>query len=420
MLFRKLIRLLTILLLIVSTRSVNAQTITDTIFYNPQWQICEAPVATYYRIGTMMIDSNWYYTGPFKDYNMAGTLLMEGNYSADGKKDGPFIFYDTDGYRMATGNYSMNNPSGDWEWTFTNGVTRAKLHFPEDPADFAVTYFKDNTGNVLLENGNGKFVWKLHAFEDVGSNYSIEGEFKNGKRSGTWDFYRGDERNVLSRVCQEIYNKEGGFKKGRLTGRYNQPIERKCFRYDFVPVTLKVTEAFYYDRMFMKGADSSSNINVLNYLLNRKSIDIIIKNKKYEEAILYVLKDLESNRSKIDYKSKDINGKISFKIGDNAMPEDITVTGDNLSDKEKDFLIYLMSKYKNIEMPMDGTIGFEGYHTIYFFSLDIRKYMPVSLRQYAGMELFFTMMPKNKYEMILEANKKKIKKAMRSEMMFYW
>ena len=40
-----------------------AQKITDTIFYNGAWQICEKPLAKYYRIGTLVIDSFWYYTG---------------------------------------------------------------------------------------------------------------------------------------------------------------------------------------------------------------------------------------------------------------------------------------------------------------------------------------------------------------------
>jgi antitoxin component YwqK of YwqJK toxin-antitoxin module len=397
----------------------NAQKITDTIFYNSQWQICEKPIASYYRIGTLMVDSNWYYSGPFKDYSLDGKPQMEGAYSFDGFKEGPFRFFDTEGNLMVTGNYKNDKPCGEWEWKFTNGVTRAAMHFIGSDNDIEFTFFRDDTGKVLLENGNGQFIWNVHAFEDMPLNILVKGQYENGKRSGTWKYYRGNEPGLNTKVCEEKYTEEGVLKKAKIISRYDEVIHRKCFEYDFVPRVLKVTERMTYDRLFAKGADSIADKNLLNYLRNRNSINIIIKNKKFDDAILYILTSLESNRNYFDYLSKDIDGKIEFKVGDSSRPEDISIICENITEKEKTFLLYLMSKFNNIEMPVDGTIGIEGYHTIYFFSFDIKKYLPADLQQYGNKELFFTLIPKDKYELFLNANKKAIKKALRSEVLRY-
>ena len=80
-----------------------------------------------------------------------------------------------------------------------------------------------------------------------------------------------------------------------------------------------------------------------------------------------------------------------------------------------------MSKFKNIEMPGDSFVVIEGYHMIYFYSLDIREALPLSIRNYAPKrDMFFSMVPKDKYMIWLNANKKKIKKYIRSELLHYW
>ncbi len=414
------IRTFFLIVLIASDNEVTAQKITDTIFYNSQWQICEKPVAAYYRLGTLMIETSWYYTGPFKDYSLDGKLQMEGAYSFDGHKEGPYSFFDTQGNLMATGNYKNDKPCGEWEWKFTNGITRAAMYFTGSLNDVEFTFFRNDTGKILLENGNGEFIWNVYAFEDMPQNILIKGQYENGKKSGTWKYYLLNEDGSNKKLCEEKYNEEGLLKKARLISHYDVVINRKCFEYDFVPRVLKVTERMVYDRLFASGEDSIADKNLLNYLTNRNSIDIIIENKRFDTAILYILKSLESNRNYFDYFSKDINGKIEFKVGDSSRPEDISVTCENITEKEKTFLLYLMSKFNNIEMPTDGTIGIEGYHTIYFFSLDVKKYFPANLQNYINKELFFTLIPKDKYELFLNANKKAIKKALRSEVLRYW
>jgi hypothetical protein len=151
-------------------------------------------------------------------------------------------------------------------------------------------------------------------------------------------------------------------------------------------------------------------------LFNRKNSEIIVKNKKFEDALVFIIKSLEQNDKQLDYKSKVINGKIKFKLGENGYPEDITVTGEGLTEKEKEFLTFYMSKFKNIEMPAVESVAFESYHTINFYSIDMKDYVPVSIRNEVGAELFFSTLPKDAFIAILETHKKQITSQQRLSM----
>jgi hypothetical protein len=406
-------------LLIIAT-AVNSQKINDTIFFDANWRICEKPLSAYYRIGSIKIDSQWNYVGPFKDYSLNGIIQSEGYYSEDGYRDGRYNFYDVDGKLVATGNFKHGKLSGNWEWKYTDGSPRAVIDFPGDQNDFRFVFYRNTSGKVLLENGTGTFTWTTSAFEDTYTNYTVYGSFVDGKRTGEWKYYNAPEQKNKYLICEEKYNDTGALKKSKKYGYYSETLHRKCFNYQFVPLTIRITEDFAYDDFFTRGPDSSAKENLLNYLLNRRSVDIWIKNKTYEDAMTYILHDLESYRDKVDYVSKDLEGKIEFKIGDSSRPEDITVSGDNITGEEKQFLLYLMSKFKNIEMPMQESIGYEGYHTIYFYTVDMKTVLPVAVRDLGGRELLFSLIPKDRYLIWLNANKTKIKKYIRKEILHYW
>lgn len=398
----------------------NAQKTTDTIFFNIGWQICEKPMAAYYRIGTLLIDSNWIYTGKFKDYSMQGILQTEGEYGEDGTRNGNFVFYDTEGKMIATGNYVHGKKSGRWQWVYTNGSPRAVIDFSKGDTDFRFEFYRNNHGEVTLENGNGNFTWNTAAFEDLDGSLTVLGAYENGKRTGTWKYYRGDQPSNDALVCSEIYNVEDGFKKSKSYGYSRRTTHEKCFDWLFVPRTLFTTENMFFDNFFWRGPDTVATTNLKNYLLNRKSVDIVLKQKGFDNAFFNILSNLDSYRGRFDYESKDIDGIIEFKVGDRSMPEDITVTGNNITATEKDFLLYLMGKFRNIEMPGDSSIAYEGYHKIYFYSLNMKEYVPVEIRDDVGRELFFTTIPRDKYLLILKANKRRIKKYIREEFRHYW
>jgi len=58
----------------------------DTIYFDNLWQICKKEMASYYRYGTVAVDSFAYYSGKVQDYYVTGVLEMEGSYSKDGYK----------------------------------------------------------------------------------------------------------------------------------------------------------------------------------------------------------------------------------------------------------------------------------------------------------------------------------------------
>lgn len=416
---KKIIQLIPCLCFIAFPLFLSSQVFTDTIFFNTRWQLCEKPLAAYYRTGTLMIDSFWYYKGPFKDYTIDGKLVEEGNYSDEGYKDGLFNYYDTTGNLRAHGNYNLNKPTGDWEWKYANGLTKAVINFPESGNSYRFIFYGDSSGHIMLDNGNGMFIWSTCAFEDEAVYYKLIGFYKDGKRSDTWSYYDSKDKSNKNLICEEIYDKDGTLKKAKTNGYFKETFHHSCIELSIVPHSIVATEQMSYDNFFRRGPDSNAVVNLWNYLKSRKAVDIVIKNKKFEDAIVYVLTNLESYRSRINYVGKDVEGKIEFKLGDNSTPENITVQG-NISDKEKDFLLYLMSKFKNFEMPMTESIGYEQYHTIYFYSVDMKPYMPASLKDYVGKELFFSMLPKDKYIAFLDANKKKFKRAIRREFTRYF
>jgi hypothetical protein len=122
----------------------------------------------------------------------------------------------------------------------------------------------------------------------------------------------------------------------------------------------------------------------------------------------------------LDYRTKAINGRIKFRLGENGYPEDVTVTGDGLTQKEKEFLIFYISKFKEIEMPTVESVAFESYHTINFYSIEVKDYVPASIRDEVGTELFFSTLTRDAFVALLETNKKQIKKFVRSQFNYYW
>ena len=138
---------------IIFSGSASCQKITDTIFYNQDWGICEKPIAAYYRLGTLAIDSFWIYTGRVRDYTIKGYQLMEGEYSIDGFKNGRFIFYYPDGKIKASGLYKDDKLYGEWIWNYPNGNEWAIINSPSDEKQFQFVKYRDANGKSLLENG---------------------------------------------------------------------------------------------------------------------------------------------------------------------------------------------------------------------------------------------------------------------------
>lgn len=192
----------------------------DTIYFNDRWEICDRSFAKFYRIGTISLqDSFVFYAGPIHDYYLNGTLEMEGAYSVSGSKDGSFSFYFPDGKLQAHGNFTKNKIYGSWDYYYTNGIKKAKVYYAGDESSFIVLDYFDSTGNQLAKDGTGKFEMYVKDNDGIGSNsYILDGEFLNGDRDGTWNYFAIDFQNHAEHLMQKEVYKNGKLKVGEHYG----------------------------------------------------------------------------------------------------------------------------------------------------------------------------------------------------------
>ncbi|MEO6720717.1 MAG: hypothetical protein ABIN67_10125 [Ferruginibacter sp.] len=419
--------LVTIFIFISLPATIFAQKITDTIFYNSNWQICEKSIAANYRIGTLAIDSFWFYTGKVTDYSITDTLLMEGQYTEYGFKTGLFKFYFPDGKLKMIGRYENDKMRGPWQWYYDNGSIRAIINLDGDEKDFKFVQFTTREGKNTLQNGTGDFEWFTGSKKITRPGKKVIGKFLNGKRSGIWRYYQLSNGPDDLLIFREKYDDDGIYKKTILSGDYYksgnftaQNPHSIYTDYNFEPSKIFVTERMGYDDFFRKDDDSTSALALKKYLINRKAAEIIVKDSTFEKALLFVIHTLENNKSRLGYQKKEIDGSIEFKIGDKGYPEDITVAGKGITDKEKEFIIFLLSKFHNIEMPGSESVAIEGYHTIYLYSVNLKEFMPASIKDLVTNDLFFSTLTKDMFMSLMRASKKKLKKYIREQYSFYW
>ncbi len=404
----------TFFLLFLCVSYIHCQKLTDTMFYNGKWEICEKPIAEYYRIGTLAIDSFWFFTGEIKDYTTENVLVMNGHYSVDGYKNGSFEFFYPNGNPMLKGTYKNDKMAGIWDCYYENGNHKATIYLPEDNNAFSIYKYTDETGKVLVENGSGSFRWREYEIEKQLNryySYTLEGEFRDSLRNGTWNYYYDDETDMNTLVFKEQYD-AGKLKKAKYYGYYTEKISAANVVFNFEPRKIATTEKITYDE-FLRKRDSTGEKqeNFIKYIINGESPVITLKEKEFSKAFIKIILTLERHSSKINYAGRDIDGEIEFKISDKGYPEDISIKGD-ISEKEKVFIRYIMDKFKGIEMPaIDNSVGIEGYHKFYFFTFDPRPFVPLSIRSYMPKEDFiFSTIPKPKFLEFAKDIKKVIRK----------
>jgi antitoxin component YwqK of YwqJK toxin-antitoxin module len=387
------------------------QKITDTVFYNSLWQICEVPIAHYYRAGTLAIrDTSWYYVGAVKDYSIDHILIMDGEYAANGQKNGLFTFYYPNGKVQASGNYENNKLFGRWHYYYANGKEKAEIYFAGDEQDFKFISYNDEIGNSLLSNGIGRFTWNTNIFEPT-LGYEVHGTFNSGKRSGKWEFTFGHLQQY-NMSFDELYNEDGSFKKARVVG--NMPDHVYSYPFRFSPFWLLTMEHLEFDQYFADNGDSAAILNVLNYLIDHKPAVIKVKNSNFDSAFTTIIPYLYKAAHTFAYREVDIDATLEFKLGAHGFPEDISLTGEGLSMAERKLVVFLLGRFTNIDMPGTRTIGVEGYHDIYIYTLDVSRFYPSGDRKFIPKELFISFLPRKKMIAILDANKKNIVKAIRS------
>lgn len=406
--------------LLFSIQSAHSQQkIADTVYYNENWQICEQPIAAYYRVGVLAaVDDLWYYTGPIKDYNINHELLMEGEYAANGKKNGLFTFYFPNGKKESSGHYEMDKMFGRWHWYYPDEKERAEVYFTPVEQDFKFIRYIDENGVVQLDNGVGQFTWPCNININVKTNgYVVTGKFDQGKRKGKWDFNQASPDGNLV-IFTEIYEDDGSYKKTRNNYAFGSN-KKSPFPFQFSRERLTMIETIPYDRHFYFNGDSVSSQYLIDYVVNHKPVEIKTKHKIFDSVYIDMIRTLYKDVSYFDFVTKDIDADIEFRLGTNGFPDDITIKGTGFSSLERNLIIFLLQKFRNIELPASGAIAVEGYHHIYMYGLDLSDFYPPSMRSMRGREIFFSYMKKQKMLEMLNANKRDIKKFLFDKAMGY-
>jgi len=376
----------------------------DTIYFNSRWEICDKPLAQYFRIGEVKTDGTKRYSGTVADFYINGTPEMEGSYTEQGVKSGPFTFYYLNGKIKSHGNYSENKISGFWDFYHEDGTKYAVLYFPGDGFNFSVLDFTDSTGKMTCKDGTGTFVWKIYQSPII--YYRIEGQFDTELRQGTWLFYyvlEGKER----LTAKEIYEK-GKLIKGVNYGFNGQtPYDNVGITINFDENKLLITESFALDEM--KRAERAINNpnnqrGLFTYLFNMV-VDAYVDTTgtSMQGPRHYLLKMLNTNSNYFLPNKQDYSGKIHFFLPNEGYLKNISMEG-NLSEMEKARTMLILQKFNVVDSMKNHDI-MEVYHDIYFFSIEL------NLTSYSGSRsataranfVIFSSMPK---EMFLQAFKK--------------
>ncbi len=95
------------------------------------------------------------FMGKFKDVSRANPQLVvaEGNYTADGLKEGSFISHYLNGNLQTKGNFKNNLFDGHWELYYEDG--KPQLTFEANGTDIKIIDSWDAKGVKIINNGNG-------------------------------------------------------------------------------------------------------------------------------------------------------------------------------------------------------------------------------------------------------------------------
>lgn len=171
---------------------------------NHQFNLIEDSCSQVIRYGHMNMFTRKFF-GKFKDVSKLDPkiVLTEGNYTADGLKEGYFITHYLNGNLEAKGNFKNNQYDGDWEIYYADG--KPMMTFTANGGDIKIIDVWDAKGNKTVNNGSGNYRVDLEGLY-------WKGKLLNGKPDGTWKAANPDDATNVTLVS-ETY-KEGLFKKG--------------------------------------------------------------------------------------------------------------------------------------------------------------------------------------------------------------
>jgi membrane associated rhomboid family serine protease/antitoxin component YwqK of YwqJK toxin-antitoxin module len=182
------------------------------VYYDKDWKETELiSNAEFFRIGFR--DSLGRWQGAVRDFYLNGDIQMKGNY-IDDLQDGVFLYYSDHHTYTSAGRYEKEYPIGKFELFHWNGKREREVFYGNG---VYVKNIWDSTGNLLVENGDGKYK-RWHA----NGALAEEGAYLNGRREGYWFGYHDNG---------EPFYKEL-FKDNRLINGASRTLNGKQFVYD--------------------------------------------------------------------------------------------------------------------------------------------------------------------------------------------
>ncbi|MDR6338633.1 hypothetical protein HNQ91_001684 [Filimonas zeae] len=259
-----------------------AQDITDTLFYDIKWQLCERTPAHYYRIGTMRIDSLARYIGPATDYYMNGQPEMQATYNLKGDLDGDAVFYYPDGKIKMKGHFTQGKMTGQWHLYSSTGILRAVMDCKSE-TNFTPLFLYNKKGRPLLEDGSGKFTLETKEFEGLilPSGLEIDGEVRKGLKDGNWEYttFYNTFFGHISRTHRVFLSEQ--YVRGRFIRGLHNPHEtidkRKIVTSPFAAITLWPPKLLTLDQLKadLVFAPTASGVHQLRSFLVRGHAPVI-------------------------------------------------------------------------------------------------------------------------------------------------
>ncbi len=390
--------ILLLIFLFIRNKTYSQQKVTDTIYFDKDWKICEKPIAEYYRAGEIaMLDSMLYYTGPFKDYTYDNRLVTEGIY-AKGRKNGLFTFYYPNGVVQCAGKYEQDSLLGVWRWNYADGKERASIYFPGIEQEFKFITYKDDAGNSLLENGKGNFVWETLPF-DATIKQVVHGSFDAGIRVGEWKYTSPDTKRRSD--LYEFYD-NGKLGTGAGISLVNKVSLTVQTPFQFTPQRIVSTESLAYNKFFLNYGGENFPRNMISYLADKKPYEIDMADMDADSVYTNIVQMLVKNIDILDRSLSFNDTKIGFGISGNGRLENITITG--VSNQERKHILYYLEKFKNIHIPAETGLSPAGRFAIYInsYSHQLRVFTKTGFVVKDITQLLVSSLPRVELEKLFE------------------
>ncbi|WP_190300449.1 TonB family protein [Rufibacter hautae] len=207
--------LLSFILFVIQLEKAAAQVVSVTIFYDLNRVVTIKQNAAIIRVASFDTVS-LKFKGKVTDYFANGQAFQQFTYGEDGKEGiyqllHPNKKLDRDGF------FKANQPVGKWKFYYPDGKPLQTVEFLPN-RDYKVLEFYNFLGQQMIKDGTG--AWETTSRIRVGLTYFdllLNGQWKDGVRTGQWQFLKPDGKKVLVKEYEngivkkrKLYNPSNG------------------------------------------------------------------------------------------------------------------------------------------------------------------------------------------------------------------